>query len=83
MTAERVHHPKADKDQMYVNRSEGGRDLIQLETAYVTSHAELSINCVGLARGKLTNMEQYKLVDFLVGDSILLLLACTLKPVFL
>ena len=34
MTAERMHHPKADKDRMYVNRSEGGRGLIQLETTY-------------------------------------------------
>ena len=34
MTAERMHHSKVDKDRMYVNRSERGRDLIQLETTY-------------------------------------------------
>ena len=34
MTVEMMHHPKADKDQMYVNRSEGGKGLIQLETTY-------------------------------------------------
>ena len=28
------HHPKADKDRMYVNRSERGTGLIQLETTY-------------------------------------------------
>ena len=35
MTAERMHHPKADKDRMYVSRSEEGRGLIQLETTYM------------------------------------------------
>ena len=34
MTAERMHHTKAGKDRMYINRSEGGRSLMQLETTY-------------------------------------------------
>ena len=34
MTAERMHHPKADRDRMYVNRLEGGRGLTPLETTY-------------------------------------------------
>ena len=43
MTAERMHHPKADKDRMYVNRSEGGRGLIQLETTYKVTTVGLDI----------------------------------------
>ena len=34
LSAERMHHPKADVDRMYVPRSEGGRSLIQLEATY-------------------------------------------------
>ena len=29
-----MHHPKADMDRMYLLRNEGGRGLIQLQTAY-------------------------------------------------
>ena len=29
-----MHHPKADMDRMYLPRNEGGRGLVQLETAY-------------------------------------------------
>ena len=32
-----MHHPKADMDRMYLPRNEGGRGLIQLETAYKTA----------------------------------------------
>lgn len=34
LTAERMHHPRADVDRMYIPRAEGGRGLIQLETTY-------------------------------------------------
>ena len=29
-----MHHPKADKDRLYVKRKEGGRGLVQIEAAY-------------------------------------------------
>ena len=29
-----MHHPKADIDRLYVKRKEGGRRLVQVETAY-------------------------------------------------
>ena len=32
-----MHHPKLDVDQMYLQRSLGGRGLIQIETAYKTT----------------------------------------------
>jgi len=34
LSAEKMHHPKADVDRIYVKRAEGGRSLIQLEAAY-------------------------------------------------
>lgn len=34
LSAERMHHPKADVDRIYLKRSEGGRSLIQLEATY-------------------------------------------------
>ena len=37
LTCERMHHPKADVDRLYVPRNEGGRGLTQLETVYKTS----------------------------------------------
>ena len=38
LTLERMHHPKAvDVDRMYLPRNEGGRGLIQLETACKTT----------------------------------------------
>ena len=30
----RMHHPKADIDRLYVKRKEGGRGLIQIEATY-------------------------------------------------
>ena len=33
---QRMNHPKADMDRMYLLRNEGGGGLIQLETAYKT-----------------------------------------------
>lgn len=33
----RMHHPKADVDRLYVKRSEGGRGLIQIENSYKLS----------------------------------------------
>jgi hypothetical protein len=30
----KMHHPKADKDRLYVKRKEGGRSLLQIEVAY-------------------------------------------------
>ena len=37
LTLQRMHHPKADMDRMYLLRNEGGGALIQLETAYKTA----------------------------------------------
>ena len=37
LMCERMHHPKADVDRLYVPRNEGGRGLTQLETVYKTS----------------------------------------------
>ena len=37
LTCERMHHPKADVDGLYVPRNEGGRGLTQLEPEYKTS----------------------------------------------
>jgi ElaB/YqjD/DUF883 family membrane-anchored ribosome-binding protein len=33
-TMYKMHHPKADIDRLYVKRKEGGRRLVQVETAY-------------------------------------------------
>jgi len=30
----KAHHPKTDIDRLYVKRKEGGRGLVQIETAY-------------------------------------------------
>jgi tetrahydromethanopterin S-methyltransferase subunit F len=30
----KIHHPKADRDWLYVKRKEGGRGLVQVEAAY-------------------------------------------------
>ena len=37
LTCNRMHHPKADVDRLYVPRNEGGRGMIQLELSYKTS----------------------------------------------
>lgn len=37
LTMERMHHPRADVDRMYLPRNKGGRGLIQLEIAYKTA----------------------------------------------
>jgi hypothetical protein len=29
-----MHHPKADRDRLYVKRKEGGRGLLQFEAVY-------------------------------------------------
>jgi hypothetical protein len=42
LTMNRMHHPKADVDRLYLNRSEGGRGLLQLEIAYKTATIGLS-----------------------------------------
>ena len=34
MTTNRMHHPKADIDRIYLPRKEGGRGIIQLEMSY-------------------------------------------------
>ena len=31
LTMYRIHHPEADEDRLYLQRSEGGRGLIQIE----------------------------------------------------
>ena len=37
LTINKMHHPKADIDRMYLPRSEGGRGMLQLENAYKIS----------------------------------------------
>ena len=37
LTCYKMHHPKADKDRLYLPRSEGGRSLIQTELTYKTA----------------------------------------------
>ena len=37
LTMERMHHPKADVDRLYLPRAEGGRGLIQLELTFKTT----------------------------------------------
>ena len=45
----KVHHPKADKDRLYLPRKSGGRGLIQIERAYKTTTIGLNayINNIG------------------------------------
>ena len=42
LTANRMHHPKADIDRIYLPRKEGGRGLIQLALSYKTATIGLS-----------------------------------------
>ena len=44
---EKMHHPKADVDRLYLPRTSGGRGLIQIETTYKTTTIGLDayINC--------------------------------------
>ena len=37
LTFNRMHHPKADIDRLYIPRNERGRRMIQLELSYKTS----------------------------------------------
>jgi len=37
LTINRMHHPKADVDRLYIRRKEGGRGLLQLLAAYKTT----------------------------------------------
>ena len=37
LTLNRVHHPKADVNRMYVPRKEGGRWMINLEACFKTT----------------------------------------------
>ena len=37
LTCYKMHYPKADKDQLYLPRCEGGRCLIQTELTYKTT----------------------------------------------
>ena len=42
LTSQRMHHPKAGVDRLYLPRSNGGRGMIQLEMAYKTSTIAMS-----------------------------------------
>ena len=42
LTMHNMHHPKADKDRIYLPRCDGGRGLIQLELAFKTTTISLS-----------------------------------------
>ena len=37
LTCYKMHHPKADKDRLYLPRSDGGRSLLQTELTYKTT----------------------------------------------
>ena len=37
LTCYKMHHPKVDKDQLYLPRAEGGTSLLQTELAYKTT----------------------------------------------
>ena len=37
LTSNKMHHPKADVDRLYLPRSSGGRGIIELETSYETT----------------------------------------------
>ena len=37
LAMERMHHPRADVDRMYLSRNKGGRGLIQLEIVCKTA----------------------------------------------
>ena len=37
LTSNKMHHPKADVDHLYLPRSSGGRGIIELETSYITT----------------------------------------------
>ena len=37
LTSNKMHHPKADVDRLYLPRSSGGRRIIELETSYETT----------------------------------------------
>ena len=43
LTINRMHHPKADVDRIYLPRAEGGRGMIQLENAFKTSTIGLEV----------------------------------------
>ena len=36
LTINKMHHPKADVDRLYIRRSDGGKGLLQLELMYKT-----------------------------------------------
>ena len=44
LTMERMHHPRADVDRMYLPRNKGGGGLLQLESAYKTAAIGLDAN---------------------------------------
>ena len=37
LTSNKMHHPKADVDRLYLQRSSGGSGMIELETCYKTT----------------------------------------------
>ena len=43
LTINRMHHPKADVDRIYLSRAERGRGIIQLENAFKTSTIGLEV----------------------------------------
>jgi hypothetical protein len=54
----KMHHPKADKDRLYVMRKEGGRGIVQVEAAY---KAEI-INIAGYLNTKYKEDQFVKIV---------------------
>ena len=49
LTMGKMHHPKADKDRLYLPRKSGGRGLIQIEKTYKTKTMSLNayVNATG------------------------------------
>ena len=49
LTRRKMHHPKAEKDRLYLSRIFGGRGLIQIERAYKTTTIGLNayVNATG------------------------------------
>ena len=57
LSCNRMHHPKADVDRLYLPRAQGGRGLIQFELAYKTT-------TIGLAKYlEISNDWMLKLVE--------------------
>ena len=60
LTMYKMHHPKVDIDRLYVKRKEGGRGLVQVETAY---KAEI----INIAEYLKTNFKEDQFVNIVTN----------------